>query len=60
MKDLFSEAELQRYRLRQWLYPSSLPKTVGEFIARPGNEALLTIEEVCAAFCQRGGFTFAT
>jgi hypothetical protein len=45
------------HRIRVKLYPNYLPKVEGEYIARTDNEASLTIEEVCAALKNRGGFT---
>ena len=43
------------HRIRVKLYPNYLPKG-GSYIARTDNEASLTIEQVCAALCDRGGF----
>jgi hypothetical protein len=43
--------------VRVKLYPNYLPKVEGAYIARTNNEASLTIEEVCAALKNRGGFT---
>jgi hypothetical protein len=45
------------HRIRVKLYPNYLPGVKGEYIARTNNEALLTIEQVCAALKNRGGFT---
>jgi hypothetical protein len=45
------------HRIRIKLYPCRLPGKEGEYIARIDNEAMLTIEEVCAALIARGGFT---
>jgi hypothetical protein len=45
------------HRIRVKLYPNYLPKVEGAYIARTDNEASLTIEEVCAALKNRGGFT---
>jgi hypothetical protein len=45
------------HRIRVKLYPNYLPQTEGAYIARTDNEAMLTIEEVCAALKNRGGFT---
>jgi hypothetical protein len=41
------------HRIRVKLYP----KGEGSLIARTDNEALLSIEDVCAALKNRGGFT---
>ncbi|MDR2796795.1 MAG: DUF4469 domain-containing protein [Treponema sp.] len=45
------------HRIRVNLYPNYLPKAEGVYIARTDNETSLSIEEVCAAFKNRGGFT---
>jgi hypothetical protein len=45
------------HRIRVKLYPNYLPKAEGSYIARTDNEASLSIEEVCAAAKNRGGFT---
>ncbi|MDR2797632.1 MAG: DUF4469 domain-containing protein [Treponema sp.] len=45
------------HRIRVKLYPNYLPHIPGAYIARTDNEASLTIEEVCAALKNRGGFT---
>jgi hypothetical protein len=45
------------HRIRVKLYPNYLPQVEGKYIARTNNEALLSIEQVCAALKNRGGFT---
>jgi len=45
------------HRIRVKLYPNYLPQVDGAYIARTSNEAALTIEQVCAALKNRGGFT---
>ncbi|MDR1072175.1 MAG: DUF4469 domain-containing protein [Treponema sp.] len=45
------------HRIRVKLYPNYLPRVEGMYIARTDNEASLSIEEVCAALKNRGGFT---
>jgi hypothetical protein len=45
------------HRIRVKLYPNYLPKVEGAYIARTDNEASLSVEEVCAALKNRGGFT---
>jgi hypothetical protein len=45
------------HRIRVKLYPNYLPKVEGAYIARTDNEAALSIEQVCAALKNRGGFT---
>jgi hypothetical protein len=45
------------HRIREKLYPNYLPTLEGAYIARTDNEAFLSIEEVCAALKNRGGFT---
>ncbi|MDR0375207.1 MAG: DUF4469 domain-containing protein [Treponema sp.] len=45
------------HRIRVKLYPNYLPHSEGAYIARADNEATLSIEDVCAALKNRGGFT---
>ena len=45
------------HRIRVKLYPNYLPGVEGNYIARTNNEATLTVEQVCAALKNRGGFT---
>jgi hypothetical protein len=45
------------HRIRVKLYPNYLPGIQGAYIARTSNEASLTVEQVCAALKNRGGFT---
>ena len=45
------------HRIRVKLYPNYLPGQEHTFIARTENEAVLNIEQVCAALRDRGGFT---
>ncbi|MDR2097337.1 MAG: DUF4469 domain-containing protein [Spirochaetaceae bacterium] len=45
------------HRIRVKLYPNYLTHVEGVYIARTDNEASLSIEEVCAALKNRGGFT---
>jgi hypothetical protein len=45
------------HRIRVKLYPNYLPGVEGQYIARTINEASLSIEQVCAALKNRGGFT---
>jgi hypothetical protein len=45
------------HKIRIKLHPCRLPGKEGQYIARIDNEAVLTIEEVCAALIKRGGFT---
>ena len=45
------------HHIRVKLYPNYLPKAEGAYIARTDNEASLSVEEVCAALKNRGGFT---
>jgi hypothetical protein len=44
------------HRIRVKLYPNYLPKTEGRYIAKTDNEAFMTIERICAAVKNRGGF----
>jgi hypothetical protein len=45
------------HRIRVKLYPNYLSHVEGAYIARTDNEASLSVEEVCAALKNRGGFT---
>jgi len=45
------------HRIRVKLYPNYLPGHESTFIARTDSEAVLSIEEVCTAYRNRGGFT---
>ena len=44
------------HRIRVKLYPNYLPNVEGTYIARTDSEASLSIEQVCAALKNRGGF----
>jgi hypothetical protein len=44
------------HRIRARLYPNYLTTVEGAYIARTDDEAALTIEKVCAAMKNRGGF----
>jgi hypothetical protein len=44
------------HRIRVKLYPNYLPKTEGRYIAKTDNEAYLSVERICAAMKNRGGF----
>jgi hypothetical protein len=43
--------------MRVWLYPCNLEGHKGEFFARTENEKTLTLEQICVAAKERGGFT---
>ena len=45
------------HRIRVKLYPNYLPGGEGTFLARTDSEASLSVEQVCAAGHERGGFT---
>jgi hypothetical protein len=45
------------HRIRVKRYPNYLPKAEGPYIARTDNEASLSIEAVCTAAKNRGGFS---
>jgi hypothetical protein len=45
------------HRIRVKLYPNRLANVEGAYIARTDNEASLSVEDVCAALKNRGGFT---
>jgi hypothetical protein len=57
MKTLLDMVAVVLHRIRIKLYPCRLPGKEGMHIARIDNEAVLSIEEVCAALIGRGGFT---
>ena len=44
------------HRIKVRLYPNYLPTTGGKYIARTDSEASLSIQQVCAAMKDRGGF----
>jgi len=44
------------HRIRVKLYPNYLPGGEGTFITRTDSEAVLDIEQVCAALRERGGY----
>ncbi|MDR0411211.1 MAG: DUF4469 domain-containing protein, partial [Treponema sp.] len=45
------------HKIKVRLYPNYLTSVTGAYIARTVNEATLTIEEICVALKNRGGFT---
>ncbi|MDR1252598.1 MAG: DUF4469 domain-containing protein [Treponema sp.] len=45
------------HRIRARLYPNYLTTVEGAYVARTDDEAALSIEKVCAAMKNRGGFT---
>ena len=45
------------HNIKVKLYPNRLPHAGGEYIARASSEASLSIEQICAALKQRGGFS---
>ena len=45
------------HRIRVKLYHNYLPNIEGAYIARTDSEASLTVEQVCAALKNRGGFS---
>jgi hypothetical protein len=45
------------HRIKVKLYPNYLKKVKGAYFARTDNEASLTIDQVCVAMKNRGGFT---
>jgi hypothetical protein len=54
---IINEVNEVLHRIEAKLYPNYLGKGDGSFVARAKAEAPLTIEEVCAATKNRGGFT---
>jgi hypothetical protein len=55
MSDIYLVKE-KLHKMRAKLYPSYLPGTEGKYIARTINEAIVTIEDICASMKNRGGF----
>ncbi|MDR3130943.1 MAG: hypothetical protein LBU18_05290 [Treponema sp.] len=53
---IISNANKVLHRVRVKLHPNYLPNTEGTYIARTGSEASLSIEYVCTALKNRGGF----
>jgi len=56
MKLIYGVSQVM-HRIRVKLYPNYLPGYEKTFIARTSNEASLSVEQVCAALRDRGGFT---
>ncbi|MDR1094924.1 MAG: DUF4469 domain-containing protein [Spirochaetaceae bacterium] len=54
---LFDKVTKVLHKVRIKLYPCQLPGKKELYIARIDNEAVLSIEEVCAALIERGVFT---
>jgi hypothetical protein len=52
-----SNANEVLHRIKVKLYPNYLPGVPGAFFARTNNEAALSVQEVCAAAKNRGGYT---
>jgi len=44
------------HKMRAKLYPNYLPKVEGAYIARTTNESSVSIEDICAAMKNRGGY----
>jgi hypothetical protein len=44
------------HKMRAKLYPNYLPQAKGAFIARTANESSVTVEDICAAMKNRGGY----
>jgi len=51
-----SEEILPLHKIRIKLYPNYLHSVDGAYVARTDNEASLSVEQVCAALKERGGF----
>ena len=54
---LINNAEEKLHRIRVKLYPNYLPDAGGKYLAKTNNEATLSVEDVCAALKNRGGYT---
>ena len=57
MSKFNNTANEKLHRIRVKLYPNYLQSVPGAYIARTNNEASLSIEDICAALKNRGGFT---
>jgi hypothetical protein len=57
VNNTFNNVNEVLHRIKVKLYPNYLPGVPGAFFARTNNEAALSIEEVCAAAKNRGGYT---
>jgi len=55
MSDIYAVKE-KLHKMRAKLYPSYLHGTEGLYIARTINEAIVFIEDICAAMKNRGGY----
>jgi hypothetical protein len=44
------------HKMRAKLYPNYLPKGEGTYIARTASESSVTVEDICAAMKNRGGY----
>jgi hypothetical protein len=44
------------HKMRAKLYPNYLPKGEGTYIARTANESSVSVEDICAAMKNRGGY----
>jgi len=44
------------HKIKVWLYPNYLPGAEGAYLARTDNEATLSVEDVCTALKNRGGY----
>jgi hypothetical protein len=56
VSNVFSNANEVLHRIKVKLYLNYLPDVSGAYIARTNNEAILSIEEICAAAKNRSGF----
>jgi hypothetical protein len=54
---IINDAAEVLHKIKVKLYPNYLASITGAYIARTVNEATLSIEEVCAALKNRGGYT---
>jgi hypothetical protein len=53
---IYKEPDDLLHKVHVRLSPSNLPRDKGAFIARTNSERMLSIEDVCAALKNRGGF----
>jgi hypothetical protein len=54
MADITEEAEVRLHRIRVKLYENHMATIKGKYIGKTGNEAVVSVPEVCALFKDRG------
>jgi hypothetical protein len=56
INDAAEKVSQKLHRVKIVLYPNTLPRVEGAYTAKTANEASLTVEEVCMALKERGGY----